>query len=73
MFTISFGIFFVLRLVNSPCPAIHLTPLMSDVLGKKIDCVSDQLFHLAQNPMIAPTNTLFVSDFEDQMLSQHLG
>ena len=58
MFTFSFGIFFVLRLVNSPCPVIHLTPLMSDVLGKKLDCVSDQLFHLALNPICVIEDTV---------------
>ena len=58
MFTFSFGIFFVLRLVNSSCPAIHLTLLMSDVLGKKLNCVSDQLFHLAQNPICVIEDTV---------------
>ena len=50
--------FSVLRLVNSSCPAIHLTLLMSDVLGKKLDCVSDQLFHLAQNPICVIEDTV---------------
>ena len=50
--------FFFLRLVNRPCPAIHLTPLMSDVLGKKLDCVSDQLFHLAQDPICVIEDTV---------------
>ena len=38
-----FEFFFVFRLVNSPCPAIHLTPLMSGVLGKNLDCVQELL------------------------------